>query len=83
MIRQVLESKGFEIHGGNHGFYFWLSHPQIQSSAGLFDLFLKKNICTTPGTVFGEGGQGYIRIVYCIPRLECEKLCDLIAELEI
>ena len=83
VIRQSLESKGFDIYGGKHGFYFWISHPQIQSSDGLFDLFLNKNICTTPGTVFGKDGQGYIRIVYCIPWLECQKLCDLIAELEI
>ena len=83
IIRQALEFKGFEIYGGKHGFYFWISHPQIQSSDGLFDLFLNKNICTIPGTVFGKDGQGYIRIVYCIPWLECQKLCDLIAELEI
>ena len=83
IIRQALEFKGFEIHGGKHGVYFWISHPQIQSSDGLFDLFLNKNICTTPGTVFGKDGQGYIRIVYCIPWLECQKLCDVIAELEI
>ena len=74
LIRSALMNRGFRIHGGRDGFYFWLSHPNWPTAEQLCNLFLSQGICVTPGTAFGEDGEGYIRLVYCISLELCQKL---------
>ena len=77
----MLAEKGFEIHGGESGFYFWLSHPKYSTASQLCNLFLEQAVCVTPGTAFGTDGEGYIRLVYCISMDLCRKLIDRLKQI--
>lgn len=65
IILPALKEKGFEIFGGQASFYIWFSHKKLPSSKEIFVFFLNHNIAIAPGTVFGNDGEGYARMVYC------------------
>lgn len=77
-LRRVLEGAGFKIFGGDAGFYFWISHPDFSSSDAIAEWFLDRNILVTPGHVFGEGGSGYARLVYCVKMNILEQVIERI-----
>lgn len=62
----ALESKGFEVFGANAGFYLWFSHPQQPSSDAIYEAFIDAGLLIAPGHCFGEDGEGFARMVYCI-----------------
>ena len=37
--------------------------------------FLERNILVTPGTVFGDDGDPYIRLVFCLKDDQIDELC--------
>lgn len=45
-----------------------------------YDLLDKKQVVVVPGTVFGPGGEGYIRISYATSLEQIQKGMDLIEE---
>ncbi|EDM28941.1 aminotransferase, class I and II [Lentisphaera araneosa HTCC2155] len=83
IIREALESKGFEIFGGDASFYLWFSHPQFSSSEQLMELFIEQHLVLTPGTAFGKDGEGFIRMVYCSTLNQCEEIAKRIQSLNI
>ena len=83
IIREALESKGFEIFGGDASFYLWFSHPQYSSSEQLMDLFIEQHLVLTPGTAFGKDGEGFIRMIYCSTLDQCEEIAKRIQSLNI
>lgn len=65
ILLPVLKEKGFEIFGAEAAFYLWISHKKLPSSHALFEYFLNHGIAIAPGTMFGNDGEGYARMVYC------------------
>lgn len=45
-----------------------------------YDLLDKKQVVVVPGTAFGPGGKGYIRISYATSLEQIQKGMDLIEE---
>ena len=45
-----------------------------------YDLLDKKQVVAVPGTAFGPGGEGYIRISYATSLEQIQKGMDLIEE---
>lgn len=66
LIKSLSEA-GYDIFGGNAGFYLWFSRSDSPSSSILSEHLLEKGLLVTPGTVFGEDGEGYVRLAYCKP----------------
>jgi LL-diaminopimelate aminotransferase len=64
-LMPVLKEKGFKIFGAQAGFYFWFSHPKLTTSDDICNYLLEADLVVTPGTAFGDGGDGYARMVYC------------------
>ncbi|WP_437229656.1 LL-diaminopimelate aminotransferase [Planctomicrobium sp. SH661] len=63
ILRNGLESVGFEVFGGVNAPYIWLKTPNGQSSWEFFDHLLQKaNLVGTPGSGFGARGEGYFRL---------------------
>ena len=63
IIREGLESGGFTFFGGIHAPYIWLKCPAGLSSWEFFGQLLEKaHVVTTPGSGFGENGEGYMRL---------------------
>jgi LL-diaminopimelate aminotransferase len=63
VLREGLHAAGFTLFGGEHAPYVWLKTPDGLSSWGCFsELLAKAHVVSTPGSGFGAGGEGYIRI---------------------
>lgn len=62
VIKESLESCGFEVFGGVNSPYIWCKTPDNMGSWEFFTKLLEEaNIITTPGAGFGPAGEGYIR----------------------
>jgi LL-diaminopimelate aminotransferase len=63
IIKTGLENAGFEVYGGVNSPYIWLKTPDNYTSWEFFDLLLEKTgVVGTPGSGFGENGEGYFRL---------------------
>ncbi len=69
-----LEAKGFDVFGAQAGFYLWFSHPSLPTSSDLLEAFIDAGLLITPGTAFGDDGEGYARLCYCVTNEVCEKI---------
>ena len=62
-IRTCFEQKGYEVFGGVNAPYVWLKTPNNMTSWDFFDMLLEKcNVAGTPGSGFGDNGEGYFRL---------------------
>ena len=63
VIRDGLKEAGYDVYGGINSPYIWVKVPNKYSSWEFFDILLRKaNVVVTPGSGFGERGEGYIRL---------------------
>ncbi len=63
MIRESLNSSGYQTFGGENAPYIWLRTPKGMSSWEFFDFLLEKaQVVGTPGSGFGPSGEGYFRL---------------------
>ncbi|CAI9781820.1 unnamed protein product [Fraxinus pennsylvanica] len=62
IIVETFNSLGFKVYGGKNAPYVWIHFPG-QSSWEVFSEILEKtHVVTTPGSGFGPGGEGFIRV---------------------
>lgn len=62
IIMDTFNSLGFKVYGGTNAPYVWVHFPG-QSSWDVFGEILEKtHVVTTPGSGFGPGGEGFIRV---------------------
>lgn len=63
IIREGLNSAGFDVFGGINAPYIWLRTPSGHSSWEFFDSLLNRShVVGTPGSGFGAAGEGYFRL---------------------
>lgn len=63
VIRRGLMANGYTVFGGEHSPYIWLKCPDGLDSWRFFDRLLDEcHIVGTPGSGFGEAGEGYFRL---------------------
>lgn len=63
IIKEGLEKAGFTVYGGVNSPYVWLKVPDGMTSWEFFDKLLEEvNIVGTPGSGFGQQGEGYFRL---------------------
>ncbi len=80
IIRNALESLGFDCAGGEHSPYIWVDGKGKDSWA-FFDMLLNKaQVVCTPGAGFGRCGEGYIRISAFNSREKVEQAISRIKE---
>ncbi|MCL1938719.1 MAG: LL-diaminopimelate aminotransferase [Candidatus Azobacteroides sp.] len=62
IIQNGLENLGLTTYGGKNAPYIWVKTPHNLSSWEFFDLLLHKTqIVGTPGSGFGQAGEGFFR----------------------
>jgi LL-diaminopimelate aminotransferase len=62
IIKSGLESLGLTTYGGVNAPYIWAKTPNNLTSWEFFDLLLNKvQVVGTPGSGFGEAGEGFFR----------------------
>lgn len=75
-----LRSMGLETIKPEGAFYIFPSIKKLNMTSEEFcdKLLMETKVAVVPGTAFGVGGEGYVRISYCYSKEELEKAFDLI-----
>lgn len=74
IMKEVLESTGLKVFGGENAPYLWVKAPGEVSSWKFFEQMLyEANVVGTPGVGFGPSGEGYIRLTAFGERADCEE----------
>jgi LL-diaminopimelate aminotransferase len=60
LIKESMQKLGFTCVGGDNSPYIWVDGKR--DSWDFFDLLLEAGVVVTPGSGFGQCGEGYIRI---------------------
>lgn len=58
----ALTSLGLTVYGGKNAPYVWVRFPGSKSWDVFAEILENTHIITVPGSGFGPGGEGYIRI---------------------
>ncbi len=67
IVWEICEAIHCDFDKDSSGLFVWAKIPEGQRSTEVTDdLLYKKDIFITPGTVFGENGEGYIRFSLCV-----------------
>ncbi|MEO1792344.1 MAG: aspartate aminotransferase [Cyanobacteria bacterium J06629_19] len=76
---KALSTLGWEVAIPEATMYLWVPCPAgIGAADFAFSLLQKTGIVVTPGTAFGEGGEGYVRISLIA---ECDRLGEAVERL--
>ena len=63
LLRKMFEEAGWKVTGGEDSPYVWAGNPYGKTSFEIFETILKEcGVSTTPGSGFGEEGEGFIRL---------------------
>lgn len=63
ILRQGLQAAGMEVYGGVDSPYIWVRAPKGMTSWEFFDYLLHEcHVVGTPGSGFGQAGEGYLRL---------------------
>ena len=79
MIKKALDDIGIDYYNSNATIYVWAKAPQGFTSESFSKMILDKaNVVVTPGSAFGEYGEGYIRISLTITDSRLEEALNRI-----
>ena len=82
VMTEALEKIGLKPYKSNATFYLWVKVPEGFTSAEFTKLMLDKaGIVVTPGSGFGEAGEGYFRISLTVPTERLLEAADRIKNL--
>ena len=76
----ALLAAGLELSGGDASFFLWLRAPDGEDAeAFAMRLLDERGIAVAPGTYFGPGGEGHVRIALVPTLADCRRAAELIA----
>ena len=82
ILREAVTGSGLEVFGGVNAPYIWVRGPKGLTSWEIFDKVLNEaNIVITPGSGFGNAGEGYFRISAFNSRANAEEAARRLAAL--
>ena len=76
LIRQTFVEMGFEVHGGTNAPYVWVGFDGRASWDVFAEILEKCDLVTTPGSGFGPGGEGFVRVSAFGHREDVEEACQ-------
>ncbi|KAG6406711.1 hypothetical protein SASPL_134320 [Salvia splendens] len=62
IIVDTFDSLGFKVYGGKNAPYVWVHFPGRSSWDVFSEILEKTHVVTTPGSGFGPGGEGFVRV---------------------
>lgn len=82
---EILDLLGCNYDKSQTGMFIWAKvNPQVGSSEKLADYLLyEKNIFVTPGFVFGEKGEKYIRVSLCVKQEVLHRVLERLQSFDI
>lgn len=84
IIKEGLSAAGLKAYGGENAPYIWLKLPEGIKSFDFFDILLSRaNVVGTPGSGFGDCGEGYFRLTSFSSRENTLKAVERIKKLKL
>lgn len=84
IIKEGLKAAGLTAYGGENAPYIWLKLPEGLKSFDFFDILLSRaNVVGTPGSGFGDCGEGYFRLTSFGSRENTLKAVERIKKLKL
>lgn len=81
LVLEGLRKAGFEVDAPQAALYIWTRIPTEESSMDFCARMLEEiNVSTTPGVVFGEHGEGYLRISLVTTAEQLQKAVDRVID---
>ncbi|XP_009619211.1 LL-diaminopimelate aminotransferase, chloroplastic [Nicotiana tomentosiformis] len=62
IIMETFKSLGYKVYGGKNAPYVWVHFPGRSSWEVFSEILEKTHVVTTPGSGFGPGGEGFVRV---------------------
>ncbi|KAL3366946.1 hypothetical protein AABB24_011589 [Solanum stoloniferum] len=62
IIMDTFNSLGYKVYGGKNAPYVWVHFPGRSSWEVFSEILEKTHVVTTPGSGFGPGGEGFVRV---------------------
>ncbi|KAB2602692.1 LL-diaminopimelate aminotransferase [Pyrus ussuriensis x Pyrus communis] len=62
IIVETFESLGFKVYGGKNAPFVWVHFPGRSSWDVFSEILEKTHVVTMPGSGFGPGGEGFVRV---------------------
>ncbi|CAN0920971.1 LL-diaminopimelate aminotransferase, chloroplastic [Linum grandiflorum] len=62
IIVDTFNTLGFQVYGGKNAPYVWVDFPGRSSWDVFAEILEKTHVVTTPGSGFGPGGEGFVRV---------------------
>ncbi len=78
LLLPVLERKGIRHAGGSATMYLWLDAPAGETSDELAERLLEHGLIVSPGSFFGDAGEGYWRIALVPTEEECRRAAAIL-----
>ncbi len=79
-----MQKIGLDVERAKATFYLWAKVPSGYTSIGFSQVLLEKaGIVTTPGSGFGNVGEGYIRIAVTVPKERITEAVERLASLHV
>ena len=79
---RLLDALGCTPIPNQQGMFVWAKVPEGEESAEAFAdrLLYTHHVFMPPGTIFGEGGKGYIRVSLCVPEGNYEEVISRVTK---
>jgi len=80
ILLAVLRRKGIRVAGSEATMYLWLEVPGGSSSEELAERLLEHGLIVSPGSFFGDAGEGYWRMALVPTEAECRRAAEILEE---
>jgi acetylornithine aminotransferase len=80
ILLDVLTQKGIRVAGSEATMYLWLEVPNGEASETFAERLLQHGLIVSPGSFFGEAGEGYWRIALVPTEAECRRAAEILED---
>jgi len=80
ILLDVLDRKGIRVAGSDATMYLWLEVPGGASAEQLVQRLLERGLIVSPGSFFGDAGEGYWRMALVPTEAECRRAAEILEE---
>jgi N-succinyldiaminopimelate aminotransferase len=80
ILLDVLGRKGIRVAGSEATMYLWLEVPGGSSSEEIAERLLAHGLIVSPGSFFGDAGEGYWRMALVPTEAECRRAAEILEE---
>lgn len=81
---EILQRIGCSAEENQSGFFIWARIPENEKDSYTFTdrILLEANVFITPGSIFGKGGERYIRLSLCSPEQILNESLERVSKLK-